>query len=138
MQFPDRHFAAKKQVEIVIGADRIMRINVDGECAIRIILGNSHSDVSDCRIDVRNDLGEFAHVFANEDRLSELIEALTKIDSWSRAYPLAVFPEPDLKKARELLEAGGITLDAVSASMARHVVEGVGKIARGALKEEPS
>lgn len=69
-----------------------------------------------------------------EGALDAKEEALHKIDSWSRAYPLRVFPEPDLKKARELLEAGGITLDAVSASCMRHCVEGVGKIARGALE----
>lgn len=68
-----------------------------------------------------------------EDRIAELEQALHQIDSWSRAYPLRVFPEPDLKKVRDLLEAGGITLDSVSASCMRHCVEGVGKIARGAL-----
>lgn len=50
-----------------------------------------------------------------------------------RAYPVDIFPEPDLKKVRELLAAGGITLDAVSAHCMRHVVEGAGKIAREAL-----
>jgi hypothetical protein len=54
--------------------------------------------------------------------------------SWSEAYPLTVFPEPDFIKARELLEAGGMTLDAISASSMRHVVEGVGKIAKEALQ----
>lgn len=70
---------------------------------------------------------------AQQERIDELIEALQKIVSWSEAYPLEVFPEPDLKKARDLLAAGGITLDAVSAHCMRHVVEGVGKIAREAL-----
>ena len=69
----------------------------------------------------------------SEDRLDELIEALVKIANWSDAYPLKVFPEPDLKKARALLEAGGMTLDSISASCIRHVVEGVGKIAKDAL-----
>jgi hypothetical protein len=68
-----------------------------------------------------------------EDRVDCLEEALHKISQWSKAYPLSVFPEPDLKKARALLEAGGITLDSVSAHCMRHVVEGVGKIASGAL-----
>jgi hypothetical protein len=69
---------------------------------------------------------------ANEnDRLEE---ALTAIVAWSRAYPLKVFPEPDFAKAAELLKAGGMTLDAISASNMRHVVEGVGKIARAALE----
>jgi hypothetical protein len=44
-----------------------------------------------------------------------------------------VVPEPDLEKARQLLAAGGMTLDSVSASCARHVVKGVGKIAKNAL-----
>ena len=41
-------------------------------------------------------------------------------------------PEPDWKAARKLLEAGGISLDSISAHCMRHVVEGVGKIAREA------
>jgi hypothetical protein len=61
-------------------------------------------------------------------------EALRRIVQWSEAYPLDVFPEPDFIRARELLEAGGMTLDAVSASCMRHVVGGVGKIAREALE----
>lgn len=69
-----------------------------------------------------------------ENRIDELEQALHKIQQWSEAYPLSVFPEPDFKKVRDLLEAGGITLDAVSASNMRHVVKGVGEIARTALK----
>ena len=69
-----------------------------------------------------------------EDRIEKLEAALHLIAEWSKAYPLQVFPEPDLTKARTLLEAGGITLDAVSASAMRHVIEGVGKIAREALE----
>jgi hypothetical protein len=43
-----------------------------------------------------------------------------------------------MAKAAELLKAGGMTLDAISASNMRHVVEGVGKIARDAIREIPS
>ncbi len=68
-----------------------------------------------------------------QDRYDELIEALQRIVQWSEAYPLDIFPEPDLKKARDLLAAGGITLDAISAHCMRHVIEGVGNIARDAL-----
>ena len=67
------------------------------------------------------------------DKLDRYEQALQRIVSWSDAYPLDIFPEPDFKKASALLNAGGITLDAVSASCMRHVVEGVGKIAREAL-----
>jgi len=68
-----------------------------------------------------------------EDEVVRLRVALEEIEGWSRAYPLEVFPSPDYKRARELLEAGGMTLDAISADCMRHAVEGVGKIARRAL-----
>lgn len=71
----------------------------------------------------------------DEDRIDRLEQALHSIESWSRAYPLKVFPEPDLVKARALLEAGGITLDSISSHCMRHVVEGVGEIARAALRQ---
>lgn len=69
-----------------------------------------------------------------QDRIDVLEEAMLHIMAWSEAYPLEVFPEPDLKKARTLLEAGGITLDAVSASCMRHVVHGVAEIAKEAME----
>lgn len=72
-----------------------------------------------------------------EDAADQMREGLAKIDQWSRAYPLKVFPEPDFKKAHQLLKAGGMTIDAISASAMRHVVEGVGKIARAALPPPP-
>lgn len=72
----------------------------------------------------------------DEDRIEQLEEALHHIVQWSEAYPLKVFPEPDWKKAAELLKAGGVTLDAVSAHCMRHVIEGVGKIARAALDKD--
>lgn len=55
-------------------------------------------------------------------------ETLARIDQWCEAYPLDVFPEPDWKKASALLNAGGITMDAVSASCMRHVLTGIRKI----------
>lgn len=64
-------------------------------------------------------------------------EALQRIAQWADAYPLDIFPEPDFAKVRELLAAGGITVDAVSASCMRHVIEGVGKIVKGALSHDP-
>lgn len=62
--------------------------------------------------------------------------ALEGIKRWADAYPLDIFPEPDFKKAHQLLVAGGMTLDGISASSMRHVVEGVGKIASDALAAE--
>jgi hypothetical protein len=69
---------------------------------------------------------------ANE--IDKLRGSLRRIVQWSDAYPSDIFPEPDLKKAAEVLKANGMTLDAISASCMRHVVEGVGKIAREALE----
>jgi hypothetical protein len=47
--------------------------------------------------------------------------------SWAKAYPLDIFPEPDMKKAHAALQAEGMTLDAVSASNMRHVVTTLNK-----------
>jgi hypothetical protein len=69
----------------------------------------------------------------HEKRIEELEEALWKIHQWSKAYPLDIFPKPDLDKAAQLLRDGGISIDAVSAYVARHVVEGIEKIAGEAL-----
>jgi len=44
------------------------------------------------------------------------------VEHWAEAYPLNIFPEPDMKKARAALETAGLTLDAVSASNMRHVI----------------
>jgi hypothetical protein len=42
---------ANKHVEIVIGTDRVMRINIDGVCAMRSRIGDG------CELVIRNDLG---------------------------------------------------------------------------------
>jgi hypothetical protein len=68
------------------------------------------------------------------EREEKMEEALKSIAQWAEAYPLDAFPEPDLKKARDLLEAGGVSLGALVASGIRHVVGSVGKIASEALK----
>jgi hypothetical protein len=67
----------------------------------------------------------------NQDKMET---ALRSIEAWSRAYPLTVFPEPDFAKAAELLKAGGMTIDAISASNMRHVIKTVGQIAHEALE----
>lgn len=59
-------------------------------------------------------------------------EALKQIADWASAYPLDVFPEPDLKRAHEVLEAAGLSLGAISAHAMRHVLAGVQKIAAAA------
>ena len=74
-------------------------------------------------------------IVEDDPKIARLVEALEQIDQWSQAYPLNIFPEPDWVKARQLLEAGGMTLDSVSAGAIRRVVDGVGKIAREALEK---
>jgi hypothetical protein len=69
-----------------------------------------------------------------EDRIEQLEAALYRIKQWADAYPLEVFPEPDMDLAATALKTFNITLDAVSASAMRHVIEGAGTIAREALK----
>jgi len=66
-----------------------------------------------------------------EDEIEQLRDKLERIRQWTEAYPIDVFPEPDWKKARTLLEAGGMTLDSVSASAMRRVVNGIAKIIQG-------
>jgi len=77
-----------------------------------------------------------AMIAARDARIEYLCEHLQRIVEWSEAYPGTAFPEPDLKRAHELLQAGGMTLDAISAHAMRHVVKGVGEIARCGLKAE--
>ncbi len=63
----------------------------------------------------------------------EICDFLHELDGWERAYPLSAFPEPDMRKAAELLKAGGMTLDAISASNMRHVVSRIAPKARAAI-----
>jgi len=81
---------------------------------------------------------------AAEARIAELErenenihDVLQDIRNWTNAYPLDVFPEPDPSQVRELLAVGGITLDCVSASYMRHVLNGVKSIIDNCLDNFP-
>ena len=67
-----------------------------------------------------------------------LEDALTRILNWAEAYPLDVFPEPDFQAVQAALQNAGISLAQVSASNMRHVIQGVGDIARAALGKTTS
>lgn len=72
------------------------------------------------------------------DREDRLEEALYRIQQWADAYPTTVFPVPDddyMQRAHEVLKAHGMTVDRISADAMRHVLHGIGRIARAALKE---
>ena len=68
------------------------------------------------------------------DKSTQMEKALHKIAVWQKAYPLDVFPEPDMKRAHEVLSAAGMTLDAISASNMRHVLKGIEEIVREGLE----
>ena len=71
-----------------------------------------------------------------EKRNAKQKAALTRIDTWAKAYPLAIFPKPDLQRAAEVLKAAGMTLDSISADNMRHVLDDIKGIVREALKGE--
>lgn len=58
--------------------------------------------------------------------MSDAEDKLHEIRVWCRAYPLAVFPEPNWKEVERML--GSKMLTRVSASNMRHVVEGIQRI----------
>ena len=62
------------------------------------------------------------------ERIEEAEEKLNKISNWVHAYPISVFPEPDLEKAAKILKENGMTLAAISASNMRHVLNGIAVI----------
>ena len=64
----------------------------------------------------------------NMSELEELQEKMHQIKTWIDAYPLSVFPEPDFQKAHKILKQHGMTLDAISASNMRHVIESIKNI----------
>jgi len=63
-----------------------------------------------------------------------LRDVLRDFVAWSEAYPEDIFVPPDYAKAHELLQAGGMTLDAISASIMRRATEMIGRRARAALE----
>lgn len=62
--------------------------------------------------------------------------ALSLLWAWCQAYPVEAFPEPDMARAHELLQAGGVALGAVSASNMRHVLSGVARIIEEVVSEK--
>ena len=84
--------------------------------------------------------GDCAMTEAEEDCMDRLEEALHRVASWAEAYPLSVFPEPDAEyygRAREVLEANGMTPDRIAAANMRHVVVQIARIARTAPEGKP-
>jgi hypothetical protein len=67
---------------------------------------------------------------ADNERMND---ALQQIATWQKAYPCDIFPEPDFKRAHEALLSAGLSLDAISASNMRHVLNGIKEIVKAGL-----
>lgn len=78
-----------------------------------------------------------AEIAALRARVAGLEGALTQVDEWANAYPVSVFPEPDMKACAAALAAAGQSSDALHASWARHILSGVALIAARALSPAP-
>lgn len=71
------------------------------------------------------------------DREEKLERALVDIKNWCDAYPEKIFrpvSSEEVKQMADLLYKHGMRCDALHASWARHLLEGIGKIATGALE----
>jgi len=68
--------------------------------------------------------------------LQTAAEALGEIAQWAEAYPADMFAEPDFAAVNKALTDAGIPeqMDRLHASWARHLITGVGNIARAALE----
>jgi len=101
---------------------------------------NESDDYSwDCN-EIETWYGEVKYILQSEyDALraenEKLREAIGLLQNWANAYPLEMFPEPDMKLARKLLTDGGVSYDALNAYSMRHVINGVGRIIENVLNE---
>jgi len=68
-----------------------------------------------------------------QQEIERLTDIFQKIRTWQQAYPLDIFEKPDLKKAREVLKAAGMTLDAITADNMRYVLDGIAGYVEQAL-----
>jgi hypothetical protein len=76
-----------------------------------------------------DEIGKGAALLAKAgDDIEERQAKLDRLYAMCQSYPLQVFPEPDMTLARQALASAGISLDAVSATVARGVLERVVKI----------
>ena len=95
-------------------------------------MDNTLSDYDLIELQKKEKQEETYKLRAENERLREAIGLL---QNWVKAYPLEMFPEPDLKLARKLLTDGGVSYDALNVYAMRHVINGVGRIIDEALNE---
>lgn len=86
---------------------------------------------------LRDDLFENAEeLIEKAEKADEYEDCIDKISDWCRAYPLDMFPEPDIEKARRLLDAGGMLFADIYGSAGRSVLGGIERIIKEATAKE--
>ncbi len=58
-----------------------------------------------------------------DEEVAAMADALHHIRTWAHAYPIDIFPEPDLARCRLLL--GDAEMGKLHASWARHILAGI-------------
>lgn len=65
-----------------------------------------------------------AYKNTHQELVEKINDTIREFKQWrDEAYPLDIFPEPDMKQVQGVLEFAHIRLDSVSAHMLRHVVK---------------
>lgn len=67
------------------------------------------------------------------ERQERMAEALHNILQWTEAYPVGVFTVPDFEAIRQKIGDGPMA--ALHGSWARHLLMGIGNIAREGLRD---
>lgn len=75
-----------------------------------------------------------AEIKAKDEEIERLKDGFERIENWSKAYPLDLFPKPDLRKAAKVLKENGMTLGSISIDTMRHILNGISRIVEQALK----
>jgi len=117
----------------------VRRHDIDCQSTHTIYGDEFTTHVYDCTCGANDARAELATMRAAveeaQEREEAINEAITQITDWKdKAYPLDIFPEPDLKRTRELLKAGGMSLDVVSASNIRFALKRACEILAAALE----
>lgn len=70
-----------------------------------------------------------------QQQLDDQRHALKRISDWAtEAYPPESFPDQDLERANEVLAAAGISISAMHGQWARHLIGGIGRIAKDVIR----
>jgi hypothetical protein len=120
------------------GIDSSISFVMDGNKLVDVI---RHDDNADKKpLDTVEE--EVYRIFHAYDTLKKsrdkLVEVMHRIDNWAKAYPLKVFPEltqDNWKQAAEVLKANGLSLDRLSASNMRHVLDEIKEDVKQAIAE---